>query len=315
MTDEREIDLLDLVAEVIKHWRGAIVCLLIGAIIGGLCGYLKAPGAGEEMTFAQKKAVDIVLEYEMLYVQAEQSVDVEDIINLNKTIIDSIKSFNDTQLQYFTENCNSDLWRVDDVSFLQTSDDGMESQTGAGLMNVKMMLVGGFALSILYLMYWAVLYMIDGHIKVSDDMMTLVNVPQVGFVSMLKEPKFFIDKWIYRLKHHGKKAIDANKAFEIIASNIAANAKKKNITDLSIIGENGEYLGTLTDLLNSKYEIKVNVIDDIVYNEKSIDTVSESRYAVLVEKVGHSLYTDLDKKMQLLNQLEIAIMGAIIVEV
>ena len=74
MTDEREIDLLELIAEVLKHWKGMILFMLIGAIAVGGFDYAKANYNAEkkrteeavEMTYAEKKAVDIALEYEIM---------------------------------------------------------------------------------------------------------------------------------------------------------------------------------------------------------------------------------------------------------
>ena len=43
MTDEREIDLLELIAEVLKHWKGMILFMLIGASAVGVFDYAKGP--------------------------------------------------------------------------------------------------------------------------------------------------------------------------------------------------------------------------------------------------------------------------------
>ena len=115
MTDEREIDLLELIAEVLKHWKGMIFFMLIGAISVGVFDYAKANYNAEkkraeeetesevvEMTYAEKKAVDIALEYEKLYVEAKDNGDAENLVLLNKTVIDLVKSFNDKQLEYLS---------------------------------------------------------------------------------------------------------------------------------------------------------------------------------------------------------------------
>ena len=111
MTDEREIDLLELIAEVLKHWKGMILFMLIGAIAVGVFDYAKANYNAEkvvEMTYAEKKAVDIALEYEKLYVEAKDNDDAENLILLNRTVIDLVKSFNHMQLEYFHDNTISE---------------------------------------------------------------------------------------------------------------------------------------------------------------------------------------------------------------
>lgn len=104
----------------LKHWKGTIVCFLVGALALGVFNYFHSPKEAAEVTgeavevteeaqatemiFAERKAVDVALEYEELYLQAKESGDVENLLELNKAIIDSVKAFNDMQLQYFTEN-------------------------------------------------------------------------------------------------------------------------------------------------------------------------------------------------------------------
>lgn len=89
-----------------------ILFMLIGAIAVGVFDYAKANYNAEkklaekvvEMTYAEKKAVDIALEYEKLYVEAKDNDDAENLILLNRTVIDLVKSFNDMQLEYFNDN-------------------------------------------------------------------------------------------------------------------------------------------------------------------------------------------------------------------
>ena len=40
--EEREIDLLDMIADILSHWRGLLVALLIGAVLMGGFSYVKS---------------------------------------------------------------------------------------------------------------------------------------------------------------------------------------------------------------------------------------------------------------------------------
>ena len=233
LVEEREIDLIDLFAEVLRHWKGAVVGFLVGALLFGIYGYvenLKEAEAIEEvqeteMTFAEQKVVDVALEYESLYLQAKEDSDVENLLILNKAVIDSVKGFNDVQLQYFTENSVSDLWEGEFVPQVITKE-----HKG---MSVKKVIIGGAVAFFLYCMFWAVRYILDGDMKASDDMQQLAGVPQLGKIYTVEEPSFIIDKWIFRLKHHGQRLMTADKSVELIASVIAVNAKSKSISEIT----------------------------------------------------------------------------------
>lgn len=40
--EEREIDLLDMVADILSHWRGLLVAVMIGAFLMGGLSYVKS---------------------------------------------------------------------------------------------------------------------------------------------------------------------------------------------------------------------------------------------------------------------------------
>ena len=205
MTDEREIDLLELIAEVLKHWKGMILFMLIGAIAVGVFDYAKGPKV-DEMTYTDKKAVDIALEYEKLYVEAKDNDDTENLILLNRTVIDLVKSFDDKQLEYFNNNSISELWKGPQQDIVKKEEVALEDNTTIGI-SPKLVVIGAVAFAFIYCMIWALKYIFDGNIKISDDLHRLINVDLIGNIITVKEPSFIIDKLIYRLKHHGGKVL------------------------------------------------------------------------------------------------------------
>ena len=66
--EEREIDLLDMIADILSHWKGVLVALLIGAVLMGGLSYVKSyrsvqnEQAAEETTVLDREAVDTQLE-------------------------------------------------------------------------------------------------------------------------------------------------------------------------------------------------------------------------------------------------------------
>ena len=39
---EREIDLLDMIADILSHWRGLQIAVVLGAILMGACSYSRS---------------------------------------------------------------------------------------------------------------------------------------------------------------------------------------------------------------------------------------------------------------------------------
>ena len=189
MTDEREIDLLELIAEVLKHWKGMILFMLIGAIAVGVFDYAKANYNADkvvEMTYAEKKAVDIALEYEKLYVEAKDNGDAENLVLLNKTVIDLVNSFDDKQLEYFNNNSISELWKGSEQDIIKKEEVVLEDNTTSGI-SPKMVVIGAVAFAFIYCMIWALKYFFDGNIKISDDLHQLINADLIGNIITVKE--------------------------------------------------------------------------------------------------------------------------------
>lgn len=327
MTDEREIDLLELIAEVLKHWKGMILFMLIGAIAVGVFDYAKANYNAEkkraeeetesevvEMTYAEKKAVDIALEYEKLYVEAKDNGDAENLILLNRTVIDLVKSFNDMQLEYFNDNSISELWKETKQDIIKKEDN-----TTIGI-STKMVVIGAVAFAFIYCMIWALKYVFDGNIKISDDLHQLINADLIGSVITVKEPSFVIDKLIYRLKHHAVgKVLPVEDSLELIASVISVNAKNGEINEVAFAGcalkkKAYEYCEKLAAILKDSHGINSKILGDIVYNKDDVETLADEKSIVLIETAGTSAYLDIQKEMQLINQLSINVIGGVIIE-
>ena len=324
MTDEREINLLELIAEVFKHWKGMILFMLIGAIAVGVFDYAKANYNSEkkrieeavEMTYAEKKAVDIALEYEKLYVEAKDNGDAENLVLLNKTVIDLVNSFNDKQLEYFNNNSISELWKGSEQDIIKKEE---EDNTTIGI-SPKTVVISAVAFAFIYCMIWALKYIFDGNIKISDDLHQLINADLIGNIITVKEPSFIIDKLIYRLKHHtGGKVLPVEDSLELIASVISVNAKNGEINEVAFAGcalkkKAYEYCEKLVAILKDSHGLDSKIIGDIVYNKDDVETLADEKGIVLIETAGTSAYSDIQREMQLINQLSINVIGGVIIE-
>lgn len=303
------------------------IFMLIGAIAVGVFDYAKANYNAEkkraeeetesevvEMTYAEKKAVDIALEYEKLYVEAKDNDDAENLILLNRTVIDLVKSFNDMQLEYFNDNSISELWMAPDQDIIKKEDN-----TSIGI-SPKMVVIGAVAFAFIYCMIWALKYIFDGNVKISDDLQQLINADLIGNIITVKETSFIIDKLIYRLKHHtAGKVLPVEDSLELIASVISVNAKNGEINEVAFAGcelkkKAYEYCEKLAAILKDSHGINSKILGDIVYNKDDVETLADEKGIVLIETVGVSAYLDIQREMQLINQLSINVIGGVIIE-
>ena len=184
----------------------------------------------------------------------------------------------------------------------------------------KRVVIGAVAFAFIYCMIWALKYIFDGNIKISDDLHQLINADLIGNIITVKEPSFVIDKLIYRLKHHtGGKVLPVEDSLELIASVISVNAKNGEINEVAFAGcelkkKAYEYCEKLAAILKDSHGLDSKIIGDIVYNKDDVETLADERGIVLIETVGVSAYLDIQREMQLINQLGINVIGGVIIE-
>ena len=73
-----------------------------------------------------------------------------------------------------------------------------------------------------------------------------------------------------------------------------------------------EYCERLAEILKDSYGINSKILGDIVYNKDDVETLADEKSIVLIETAGASAYSDIQKEMQLINQLNINVTGGII---
>ena len=148
----------------------------------------------------------------------------------------------------------------------------------------------------------------------------LINADLIGNIITVKEPSFVIDKLIYRLKHHAVgKVLPVEDSLELIASVISVNAKNGEINEVAFAGcalkkKAYEYCEKLAAILKDSHGINSKILGDIVYNKDDVETLADEKSIVLIETAGTSAYLDIQKEMQLINQLSINVIGGVIIE-
>ena len=87
--DEAEIDIIDLIRELFKHWKSIILCAFIFMVLGGAFSVLKAHTSADELDMVSEAEeeekdpeeieADIKKDYELLTLQYEDDVKLYDM--------------------------------------------------------------------------------------------------------------------------------------------------------------------------------------------------------------------------------------------
>lgn len=317
---EHYVDLIDLFVDVLKHWKGAILFFCIGAVCFGIYSYSNGANAQTiektAMTSGEKRAVDIVMEYEDLYNQASQleDIDVENLISLKKAMIDAVRGFNDAQMEYYAENSTINILGTQSSLLEVTEEESTEKH-----ISKKMVCIGAIVGAFLYFFIWGVKYIFDEHLKSSDDLMEIISVPQLGKVYTVKMPPFFIDRFLFKIKYHGQNVYPIEKSIELIVANLCTLAKGNDCDLVTLVGVSLgdkaiEICEQIKKIAKNSYEIDVDILDNLLVDTQDISSLYKATSVVMVEEVGKTLYSDINKEQQLINQLNINILGGISVE-
>lgn len=82
--EEKEIDLLDLLADILSHWRGILICLIIGALIFGSVDYIKSVNVLKE---AEEKVVGDFPNQEITVEMMAQSIIKNELNEAERTAV------------------------------------------------------------------------------------------------------------------------------------------------------------------------------------------------------------------------------------
>ena len=85
--EEREIDLLDMIADILSHWRGLLVALIIGAVLMGGFSYVKSYRNVQSEQEAEEPELDEMSAEEQL-AQLEDSLSDSEKISVVATVDD-----------------------------------------------------------------------------------------------------------------------------------------------------------------------------------------------------------------------------------
>ncbi|MGN0168947.1 MAG: hypothetical protein ACI4AB_12990 [Acetatifactor sp.] len=98
--EEREIDLIDLIADILSHWRGVLVCMLIGALLMGGFSYVRSYQSAKEVLVEEMTPEEEITPDKRL-TELEEQLKASEVMAV-RTVIDDEQEY--VQYQQYIEN-------------------------------------------------------------------------------------------------------------------------------------------------------------------------------------------------------------------
>ncbi len=282
---EREISLVDLVADFLLKWRKILVLMILGAVLGIVFGYISNVNTNKEQTaaLAQAKEQVEVLTGKQAAGTALTADETKKLTEYQKTIETGITVYPDISLKHI----------------------------------VLFAILPVFAYAFVFFMQ----YVMNSKLRIEDELDELYDIPQLGLIVQQKKKAKMgggIDALILRMKNREKRYPQDVKALKLAYVNVKLLVQKNGYEKVTLMGCDIRGLSQhVCDQLKGALEkehVQVEVLNDILYDATNMNKLKYTQCVVLVERAGSTMYKEVYKELDLLKRLEIPVLGGIIVE-
>lgn len=349
---EEEIDLKKLCIFILRKWRKLLIAAAIGAVLLGAYRTVawltetpqpvltadeieetQAQIASNEKTISSNQSNIPLKEAELAELQEQkesydqlleasasvETVDaayVSDILEFNKMIEDVSE-----QISSVTQSINS---MNNEISSLEASNAELtakleETSTSRSVKDVFTGIILGALLGIfLMCAYAGVRWLLDGHLRDTEEMEARYRIPVLGILSASKaaENKSSrggkIDRWIDRLE--GTPETNAPQAYQIAAAKLELLCKdgRKLLFTGTVEKEKLQEAFDGVKACLSAGEFELLSAENPMYHPEAMREV-DGAALVLVEAVGISRRKEIDALVEFLSLAEVTVVGAVVV--
>lgn len=282
---EREISLLDLIADFLLKWRKILLLMILGAALGGVFGYISNVNTNEAQTvaLAEAKEKSAELTEKQAAGTALTADETKKLTEYNKTI-----------------------------------ETGITVYPG---ISVKHIVLFAILFAFVYAFIFFMIYVMDNKLKVEDELEELYEIPQLGLITQQKKkaPVFgWVDSLILRMKNRDRRYPQDVKALKLAYVSVKLIVQKQGYEKVTLVGCDIKGLSQhVCDQLKGALEkenIQVEILNDILYDASNMNKLKHAQCIVLIEKAGYTMYKEIYKELDLLKRLEIPVLGGIVVE-
>lgn len=226
-------------------------------------------------------------------------------LNLQNNIAKAIDAFTTEQEYYYD---------------LLTHDEELEIKEQPSI-SIKYIVMGAIVFAFMYVAFWMVLYVMNGKLRASDELQSIYHIAQLGLVVQeRKESKkqSIVDKWIGQLRSHGKRTFTNEQSVELAAAAVKMAVQKNELDAVCFVGcELKAGAEAVCDSLKAKLEkeqLKVMVLDNVLYDASAMEQLQTAKAVVLVEKAAVTTYREITEELDLLKRQDLLVLGGIVVE-
>ncbi len=246
----------------------------------------------------------------------KQNTNYSTLSRLGDTVAAQKKALSADQLAYY-KNTLSDNDAYDAAKAgISSGLTGIRS-----FISLKMIAIGLFAGVFCMAGLWAVLYVFNNRIKSEDPIENLFKIAVIGMIPAEYEKKRlfgFVDRWIISIRDRNKRIFSVDEAVSLIVSRVKVQSSKDEVSKLVLIGcDLGKNVPDVPQEMADKLksgDINASVLDNVLYDPENTEKLGEMDGAVIIEKAGRTLYSELTEEIELLKRQQIKILGCVIVE-
>lgn len=184
--------------------------------------------------------------------------------------------------------------------------------------SMKYVLVGAIMFAVLYAAFWFILYIMNGRLRTNDDVQGIYHIAQLGVVVKDSKKKFLVDKWVEQLRNHGKRTFTREQSLVLAATAVKISANKNEMNAVCLMGcDLSAGADAVCDRIKAELEkeqIKVTVLNNVLYDAAAMEQLESVQGVVLVEKAGVTMYHEIAEELELAKRQDIKVLGAIIAE-
>lgn len=187
--------------------------------------------------------------------------------------------------------------------------------------SIKYVVLGMVVFAFIYVFYVFVAFITNNKLRANDNLTDLFGMVQLGVVPTNENKKRFfgfVDKWILTIHNRNKRKFTVEEAEEIVAVAIKIAVKKSEGKEVCLVGcdvkrQTNDICKNIQSILE-KEDIKVKILDNVLYNAEEMEKLEDASWAVLVEKTGSTMYDEVAKELELLERYNINVLGGILAE-
>ena len=278
-----------------------------------------AADMGEHSLIMLNKSTTIGLDSSVIN---KQNTNYSTLSSLYDTVIAQKNKLSSEQLEYY----KSVLSATDTEGFTEDSqsvepDSGIATVGIRSFISIKVNAIGLFAGVFCMAGLWAVLYVVNNRIKPEDPIENLFKIAVIGMIPAeyeKKRPFGFVDRWIISIRDRNKRIFSVEEAVSLIVSRVKVQSSKDEVSKLVFIGcDLGKNVPDIPQNMAEKLcasDINAAVLDNVLYDPENTEKLGEMEGAVIIEKAGRTLYSELTEEIELLKRQQIKILGCVIVE-